>query len=276
MKCSNCGSELRKGLSFCPKCGNVVSQLKQDNAQEANNWAVQTKKKTSVWKIVLGILFFPIALTIIIVNNKKINPIMKIALIVILWVFVLVVGTSNSEKSISNNDSNISDNNYEEQINDEIPTANNGEQLSSTESNVAVNYHNNKDINRLLTSYNSIAEYPITPEMVQNGAYNFKANISCNGVWIAISATSNNGIFVDYNVEAANDAAIYAIFRDFCKALNSEITSEDVVAAWAILQTEKYQNYNPYNFEGIECTYSESSLSNGEHRYNVKTNCKSY
>ena len=61
---------------------------------------IQTKKKkTSIWKIILGILFFPIALTIIIAKKKKMKPIMKIVLIVILWVFVLVVGVSNSEET---------------------------------------------------------------------------------------------------------------------------------------------------------------------------------
>ena len=99
MKCPNCGSELRKGLSFCPKCGNVVSQNKQEVAPDQNSQSVQPKKKTSVWKIILGILFFPIALTIIIAKNKKMKPIMKIVLIVILWIFVLVVGASNSDET---------------------------------------------------------------------------------------------------------------------------------------------------------------------------------
>lgn len=276
MKCPNCGNELRRSLSFCPKCGNVVSQVKPDSTQTANNWAAQTKKKTPIWKIILGILFFPIALTIMIAKNKKLKPIIKIVLIVTLWGLVLAVSVSNMDKTTLNNDSNISDSSYKEQIDDETPTVNYDKQISAPESNAAVNYHNSKDINRLLTSYNSIAEYPITPEMVRNGAYDFNANISCNGVWIAIYASGNNGIFVDYSDEAANDSAIYPIFRDFCKTLNPEITSEDVDATWTILQTKKYQNYDAYDFEGIECTYSESPLSNGDHRYIIKTNCKSY
>lgn len=436
MKCPNCGSELRKGLSFCPKCGNVVSQNKQEVVPAQNSQSVQPKKKTSVWKIILGILFFPIALTIIIAKNKKMKPIMKIVLIVILWIFVLVVGASNSDETPSSNDNNISDSSYEEKVDDEAPTSHGSEQLAppesgetdntektdvpdapvvtitesqklvqylysietfetltqdqatslaekqaitsdvdmgwggtswqyyfkdaenddcsvtlffvepqkenfaehlkymtyhitnddgislyyysewnrdndddgkygyyvgdtqfstlteaheyyyalvlgksddqSNETTVTVKYHNNEHINRLLAAYNAIAEYPITPEMVQDGAYDFKANVSCNGVWIAIYATSNNGMFVDYDDEAANDGAIQPIFRDFCKALNSDITDDDANSAWEILQTEEYQNYSPYDFEGIECTYSESPLSNGEHRYIVKTNCKSY
>ena len=27
MKCPKCGNELRKGLSFCPKCGEVISEI---------------------------------------------------------------------------------------------------------------------------------------------------------------------------------------------------------------------------------------------------------
>ncbi len=243
-----------------------------------NNTKEQTPcgAKPSIWKIILGIIFFPIALTIIIAKNKKIKPVVKIVLIVILWIFVLVVGTSNYDEK-PNIDNNIPDSTYEAKVDNGV-SASDSEQLVTPklEEKVVVKYHNNKHINKLLTDYNTIAEYPITPEMVQNGAYNFTANISCNGVWIRISATSNNGIFVDYNDEAANDTTIQPIFRDFCKALNSEIKDDDVDSVWKILQTEKYQNYNPYIFEGIECTYGESPLVNGEHRYIVKTNCKSY
>ena len=232
--------------------------------------------KPSIWKIILGIIFFPITLTIIIAKNKKIKPVVKIALIVILWIFVLVVGASNYDEK-PNNDNNILDSTYEEKVDNGVPTSD-SEQLVTPklEEIVVVKYHNNEYINKLLTDYNAIAEYPITPEMVQKGAYNSTANVSCNGVWIRISATSNNGIFVDYDDEAANDETIQPIFRDFCKALNSEITDDDVDSVWEILQTEKYQNYNAYNFEGVECTYAESLLVNGEHRYILKTNYKSY
>ena len=110
--------------------------------------------------------------------------------------------------------------------------------------------------------------------MVETGAYNFTANVSCNGVWIMISA--NNGMSVDFSDEAANDEDIQPIFRDFCKALNSNITNDDVNSTWGILRTGKYQNYSSYDFDGIKCTYSETPLVNGEYRYSVKTNCKTY
>lgn len=271
MKCPNCGGELRNGLSFCPKCGNIVS--KDENKSVNNNPSTQAKSKASLWKIILGIMFFPITLTIIIVKNKKMQPAVKIALIVLLWVFIFVVGATNSEDSKTGDESNPS-NSYIESTVGETSTEEATEE--NTEATNTVKYHGNEQVNNLLTDYNAVAECPITPEMVENGAYNYSANVSCNGVWIMVYATSNNGIFVDYQDEAASDKNVKQLFKGFCKALNADITDEDVNVAWAALQTGQYKNYNAYDFEGIECTYVESLLANGEHRYIIKTNCKTY
>ena len=116
----------------------------------------------------------------------------------------------------------------------------------------AVKYHSNEKINRLLNTYNAIAEHTITPEKVKKGAYDFQAQAICNNVRITIYATINNDLAVDYNVEAADDTVIRPVFRDFCKAINPAITNEDVDVAWALLQTEQYEYYTPYDFKGIE------------------------
>ena len=50
--------------------------------------------------------------------------------------------------------------------------------------------------------YNEIAEYPISPDMISDGAYDFSANISCNDVFIMITASDDNGFFIDYEIEA--------------------------------------------------------------------------
>ena len=281
------------GLSYTKSSGggkrkNTTRQQQARNqaASTQNGQIEQTKNKVSLWKIILGIIFFPIALTIIIAKSKKMKPILKIVLIAILWIFVLVVGVSNSNEATPSNDSSISDGTHEEQVDDTAPTTNGNEQLTppeaeeiggqDKESTVGTKYHSNEQINKLLIAYNAIAEYPIAPEMVQNGAYAHKANISYSGVWISIYATSDNGMFVDFDGEAPNDGVIQSLFRDFCKALNSKISDDDIKSAWTALQTGEYKNYRYYDCEGIECTYSQSTLSNGEYRYLVKTNYKAY
>ena len=137
-------------------------------------------------------------------------------------------------------------------------------------------YHSDTRIEQLISMYNEIAEYPISPDMISDGAYDFRANISCNDVFIMVTASDDNGFFVDYQIEAKDDSAIKPLFRDFCKSLNSDINDDDIDSAWSALQTKEYKNYNSYEFKGIECTYTVSmQLSNGAYRFTVKTNEKS-
>ena len=141
----------------------------------------------------------------------------------------------------------------------------------------SIKYHDDERINRLLIAYNEISDYPITPEMVQEGAYDDWAYVSYNGVWVTITASDINGMFVDYEDEASNDEAIKLLFNDFSMAMNPELTSDEIGEAWTALQSGKYHGYSDtYDMSGIVCTYFTQSLNNGETRYIVKTNCKTY
>ena len=145
--------------------------------------------------------------------------------------------------------------------------------LSKPSSEIAYSYHSNTRIDHLISVYNEIAEYPISPDMISDGAYDFSANISCNDVFIMITASDDNGFFIDYKIEAKDDSSIKPLFRDFCKSLNSDINDNDINSAWSALQTKEYKNYNNYKFKGIECTYTVSmQLSNGAYRFAVKAN----
>lgn len=107
MKCPKCGSELRKGLSFCPKCGEVVSTT-GTTAQKNNTIGNDvSKKKTPPWLIVLAVLFFPFSLTYLLIKTKKLKTPVKIVLIVLLWVFVIVVGNSESEDTTNTDVGNV-------------------------------------------------------------------------------------------------------------------------------------------------------------------------
>lgn len=141
-----------------------------------------------------------------------------------------------------------------------------------------IKYHSNKTINKLINNFNEILvedeEVEITQDMVRKGAYDFSANISVNGVWITIY-DSSNGLFVDYQLESADDTPISSLFYRFIKATNSNITDDEISLAWSELQTNKYQNYNYYNFDKFQCTYAKQQLVNGEYRYTIKTGYKS-
>ena len=137
-----------------------------------------------------------------------------------------------------------------------------------------IKYHSNKTINELINSFNEITEdVEITQEMVREDAYNFSANISVNDVWIMIYDNRNN-LFVDYQLESTDDTSIGPLFYGFTKATNPSITDDEISLAWSKLQTNNYQNYDYYEFDKFQCTYSKQKLVNGEHRYTIKTGYK--
>lgn len=182
----------------------------------------------------------------------------------------VVSNTQDYSGSLSHDpDQNLSESASSEESS-EVSSAVPSSDISSDLNNL---YHSNAQIEQLLTSYNEVAEYQISPDMVSEGAYPSSANILCNSVNIRINVNDDGDIFVDYEIEAADDTAVEPLFRDFCKALDPNVTNENVETAWKALQTKEYQNYNSYKFNEIECTYSVSmQLSNGDYRFTVKSN----
>ncbi len=148
---------------------------------------------------------------------------------------------------------------------------------SCQQSTNTVKYHSSKTINKLINNFNEILledeNVEITQDMVSKGAYDFSANIRVNDVGIIIY-DSSNGLFVDYRLESADDTPISSLFYKFIKATNSNVTDDEISLAWSELQTEKYQNYEYYEFDKFQCTYSKQKLVNGEFRYTVKTGYK--
>ena len=138
-----------------------------------------------------------------------------------------------------------------------------------------VKYHNNKTVNQLITDYNAIATTQITPEMVSDGAYDYVAQVSFGDVFVRLTATEKK-TFVDYEIEAASDEALYVYFHDFCLALDPALTEDQINGGWAELQTGKYINYSPYDLDGIEVTYDARSLNNGGYRYTIKSGYAGY
>lgn len=99
MKCKKCGSKLQKGEKICPNCGQ--------------------KKKMSTALLILAIMFFPISLTCLIVRAKKIKKPIKLVLIVALWAFVVIYGSSSDENTAPTTGTNDQ---YENQGPENTPT----------------------------------------------------------------------------------------------------------------------------------------------------------
>lgn len=131
MTCPKCGAQLtiddKITKGFCEHCGNVVliddeaQHVRYDNAEEAgynfekgrqraqeesrqgqnrsytdksisaNNTQPQKKRKTWLW--VLGWIFiFPVPLMVLMIRNKKMNPILKVAVIASGWALYILIG----------------------------------------------------------------------------------------------------------------------------------------------------------------------------------------
>lgn len=265
MKCPKCGSELRKGLSFCPKCGEVV------NTNDKKQVKVETtaKKKTPAWLMVLAVLFFPISLTYLLIKSKMKMPI-KIILICALWIFVIAVGGSEESQDTSNISDTQSEYSDTSTTTQDIVSEDTEEE--SEEQKEEVKYHTDEGVNQLFVTYNEIAETPISPDMINDGAYSDCANTIINGIWIQVT-DNDRALFVDYSEESASAEHIYPVFRDFTKAMNSALTDDEIKNAWEELKTGEYDNYysNRYDLGGIKIMYSIQELNNGEFRFIIKT-----
>lgn len=230
MKCPNCGCELRKGLSFCPKCGNLVSSNNHDGAPTQSNQSVQSKNKISVWKIILGILFFPIALTIIIAKNKKMNLITKIALIVILWAFVLVVGVSDNSENDMSHDNPSYNGNMEDNFNKEDSMDSSTDKQPSHESTV---YAADDVVNRFISEFNTNSIYEITD--ISKGNIRTKYFGYANGRYLEMinangAAAKAFCLKINGGQEDADKQSMYEVFKEAVKILDPSITEEMINA----------------------------------------------
>lgn len=115
--CEYCGSELiaeSKARTYCQKCGSPNVAFRRENQGEirgkkekiivhktvgyckdcGNTWFVSEDgtKKRKTWLWVLGWIFiFPLPLTILLLRNKKMKPVLKYGLIAAAWVIYLVI-----------------------------------------------------------------------------------------------------------------------------------------------------------------------------------------
>ncbi len=273
-KCPKCEAELREGLSFCPKCGEIIGIAKM-NKHSVNSKSVRensSKKKNTALKICLWILLLPIMITIAIIKNSKLKKNVKIIFISVLWFCVIILcATTNQNSNEKNTGNDITSESPKEAIEEEKQDVVTEDAKSQNEIDEnEIKYHGNKTINKLITDYNSLAEVTITPDMVSNGAYSFNAKVNVNGVSLLIYK-SDAGVFIDYSQEAKHDSHIYPLFRDFAKTLNPDITNDEIQMGFAELRTGNWKNYTKYNMNGIECTYLAQKLTDGKIRYTIKT-----
>lgn len=141
-------------------------------------------------------------------------------------------------------------------------------------------YHSkNEHINRLLTNYNKIAEYDITPEIVETKQYkNDRAFITIENVWVQIyTLSTRSGLLIEIEDETYDDKIIEILFRDFCKAISPQLTQNDIILAWNNLKSGEHGYYDePIVLMNLECTYFRGELKSGKFRYSITISCGTY
>ena len=73
--------------------------MQNNVTQNTNTENKQMSTKTKIILIVLGIIFLPVLLTVIIAKSKKIKTPIKAGLIAIVWLITLIVGAVNSDNT---------------------------------------------------------------------------------------------------------------------------------------------------------------------------------
>lgn len=130
LRCPHCGAVLnispRERSTVCEYCGSTVyidglaEPLHAGNEKTeihasinsislgtdaAANWQTgqQTKKKSRMWLWILEWIFiFPVPLTILILRNKKLKPMMRYGLVAVIWIMFFAIGSSDPDKTASN------------------------------------------------------------------------------------------------------------------------------------------------------------------------------
>ena len=131
----------------------------------------------------------------------------------------------------------------------------------------SVLFESDKVVDRLLKHYNQIAEYPIKPDEISKGNIRSKPLVSYNNLYIEIINSRNGFASISINDSQDKEKCLYAVFRDFLFAIDSNISSDTISTAWNDIQATRYEiDYSgnsaveTYDVNGIQLQYLESDL----------------
>lgn len=193
MKCPYCNSELRRELSFCHKCGNVVFLNQTEELSAPNNQTMQIKKT-------------PI--------RKNINPTVRTVLIVVATVLILIDAVIIIPALLSNR-SHAADNTKDEG------------QSKEKQSKETIIYATDDVVNRFISEFNTNSFYEITN--ISKGNIRTKFFGYANGRYLEmINANSANAkafcLTINGGQEDTDKQSMYEVFKEAVKILDPSIT----------------------------------------------------
>ena len=118
-------------------------------------------------------------------------------------------------------------------------------------------FESDEVVDKFFADYNAIAEISIPADEIEKGNIRTKALVYIDDLSLEI-INAKDYLSVSMGSSVENEAtALYAIFRDTIKAINTDIADEDIQSAWVGIHESGYLVEN-YDFNGISITYVPS------------------
>lgn len=217
------------------KGGSIMKNSNFSNDQKANNTLLK-----ALWWIFL----FPIALTVFIVKNKKMNNLTKGIIIVLFWIIFLAIGFSNSSSNIKDISSNTQN---------ETSVKNDESSKSKENSNSESNDSNSK---------NSL-ELSLGDTYNDNGVKITVESLEKEGDLNKLKIKIENGSSADYHLSMLS---FLAWTMDNAGLTYADKNSDDVLVGKEIKPGENFESYI-YAKSG-DVSYITYSLISKDHKSN--------
>lgn len=266
--CDKCGTQVKDGLSFCQKCGNVLGDEPFSEKQTAaySPSPIKPKKKIGCLTLFLWIFFLPIMIIVMIAKSEKLSKKQKTVWITVLVVVFLFIGiiAPKDNTATTNGSTGISANSNSSQSNQVV---NSNPDMTANFATKNNEYHSNDAINQIIAEFNKIADKKIEASQISKD-YTYQTFITTSDTYIRI-AKSDVGLFVDLTEETNTEDNLKYYFKNFVKCLSAGTSDSDIDKVYQQLQTGKYSNYSKYNALGLNFSYTKSKLNNDSYDYKI-------
>lgn len=172
-----------------------------------------------------------------------------------LSVFLVACGTTDNEITDKDETSNITS--VSEVQSEETETQEQEIKSSEVVEETITYFESDEIVNDFFASYNEIAESPIDINEIEKGNIRTKALVYIDDFSMEV-INATDFLSVSISVDPENeDTKLLSIFSSCIKAMNSNITDDEISSAWNAIHETGYMVEN-YDFNGIKITYVPS------------------
>lgn len=260
---------VRATTGFCKDCGYTW--------QTDSEMPTKKTKKRKTWLWVLGwILVFPLPLTILLLRRKNMSSVIKYGIIAVAWIIYLLIvlsGTSNNTNSVSNEDASAVSITSESQSNLQIS--------NSIESNDAVSTVFAEDyvVNRFISEFNN-SQYEITKITkgnIRTKYYGYANDRRIEMINANEAAANAFCISIYGGKDDASKQSMYEVFREAAKTLDSSVTDEDINSVLLYFDEKDVLISNYHVGNSLTVTYVPiKEISTGVNACRIDISCSDY